>query len=345
MGVVQSLSRLGQVDGAGSTQTLFLEVAAGEVQTAFEELNVMRDLHTVRTISEGKSARFPIMGQGSAQYHLAGNDLFLDSNTDGTPELGKIKHAEQIISIDDVLIADTFITELDEFKNHYDVRSLYTQELGRQLAYEFDKATLRTVVAAARSTNPLSERPAGGSVVDADFLTNGTSAVATMYELAQKMDEAHIPKEGRSIVVPPVAFYNIIQQTDLVNKDITDGGNGDFAKAIVHEAAGIKIYKSVHLSGMIGNDESSAGSHDSVGAASAHVNNDVFGAGGIGYGADFTNTAAICFHKEAIGTVKLMDLAMESEYFMNRQGTLMLAKYAMGHGILRPEAAFEVVTA
>jgi len=35
----------------------------------------------------------------------------------------------------------------------------------------------------------------------------------------------------------------------------------------------------------------------------------------------------------------LMDLATEMEYDIRRQGTLMVAKYAMEHGVLRPEAA------
>ena len=49
-------------------------------------------------------------------------------------------------------------------------------------------------------------------------------------------------------------------------------------------------------------------------------------------------------HRSAIGTVKLLDLAVESEYSMSKQATLMLAKYAMGHGILRPECAVSVIT-
>jgi hypothetical protein len=36
---------------------------------------------------------------------------------------------------------------------------------------------------------------------------------------------------------------------------------------------------------------------------------------------------------------------MESEYQIWRQGTLMVAKYALGTGILRPEAAVELKTA
>jgi len=33
---------------------------------------------------------------------------------------------------------------------------------------------------------------------------------------------------------------------------------------------------------------------------------------------------------------------MEGEYQINRQGYLMVAKYAVGHGVLRPEAAVEI---
>jgi hypothetical protein len=47
----------------------------------------------------------------------------------------------------------------------------------------------------------------------------------------------------------------------------------------------------------------------------------------------------IVAHPSAIGTVKLLDLATESEYQIERQGTLFVAKYAMGHGVLRPEAS------
>jgi hypothetical protein len=43
-------------------------------------------------------------------------------------------------------------------------------------------------------------------------------------------------------------------------------------------------------------------------------------------------------HKSAVATVKLLDLGMEAAYDIRRQGTLMVAKYAVGHGSLRPEA-------
>ena len=57
---------------------------------------------------------------------------------------------------------------------------------------------------------------------------------------------------------------------------------------------------------------------------------------------NLTNYVCLVSHPSAAGTVKLMDLAVESEYDIRRQGTLMVAKYAMGHGVLRPEAAIGI---
>jgi hypothetical protein len=36
---------------------------------------------------------------------------------------------------------------------------------------------------------------------------------------------------------------------------------------------------------------------------------------------------------------------MESEYTVRRQSTLLVGKYACGHGVLRPEAAIEIKAA
>ena len=51
---------------------------------------------------------------------------------------------------------------------------------------------------------------------------------------------------------------------------------------------------------------------------------------------------ALCFQRSGLGTEKLMDLAVESEYSVERQGSLILAKYAMGHDILRHECLVEL---
>jgi hypothetical protein len=45
------------------------------------------------------------------------------------------------------------------------------------------------------------------------------------------------------------------------------------------------------------------------------------------YQGDFSNSIALIWHNSAVGTVKLMDLAVESEYDIRRQGTLQLRSF------------------
>lgn len=51
-----TVSRIGQIDGAGDADAMFLLVFAGEVLTAFRERNVFLSRHMVRSIKSGKSA-------------------------------------------------------------------------------------------------------------------------------------------------------------------------------------------------------------------------------------------------------------------------------------------------
>ena len=56
------------------------------------------------------------------------------------------------------MIADAAIPQIDELMAYYDVRSIYTTELGRALAYEYDKRVARMIyAAAANTTEPLAK--------------------------------------------------------------------------------------------------------------------------------------------------------------------------------------------
>ena len=109
--------------------------------------------------------------------------------------------------------------------------------------------------------------------------------------------------------------------------------------------AGIRCMKSNHIPS---GDESSTGTADST-LGSDQVMNDTAGTGagystGSGYsGVNYTNTKAVVFQSEGIGTVKLMDLGVETDYSVERQGTVLVAKYAMGHGVLREECCYRVI--
>ena len=333
-------SSLGQINAAGDVNSLFLKVFSGEILTTFEETNVMKDLHMVRTISSGKSAQFPVTGIADASYHTVGEDIVDSSNG----YLSTIKHAERIISIDDVLIASTFIANIDELKNHYDVRSIYAKELGKALAKRFDIATMKTLFAAAGGTSEIGLN--GGTSVSGADTTTATGLIDALYAVARSLDEKDAPDDDRFAILTPTQYYTLLTSDNIaINRD--NGGVGNVATGNIAQVAGIRLLKSNHLSDVIGLGDVSS---DNTGDGSQ--SNDVFGAGGSGYNGDFSALSGtggaqgfLAGTKQAIGTVKLLDLATESEYQIQRQGTLFVAKYAMGHGVLRPECAVKVLPA
>jgi hypothetical protein len=305
-----TVSRLGQINATGGAYELFLKKFAGEVLTTFTTENIMTPLHTVRTISNGKSAQFPVTGQASAKYHVVGESI-LDS---GNSYLSQIKAGERVISIDNLLLSSTFISRIDEAMNHYDVRSIYSSEIGRALARKFDQTVLKVLVKSVGATEVFGSSGSGTILFKGSTVTTGANLAAAIYEAAQTLDEKNVPSDGRYVVVKPQEYYALVQELAAPSKPTPAGSYVDGNIAVI---AGIRIYKSNNL------PTTNTGSQET----GTNTN----------YEGDFTNTVAVVSHKAAVGTVKLLDLAVESEYQLTHQGTLMVAKYAMGHGALRPE--------
>jgi len=314
------LSQLGVVNAAvpgdyDAANSLFLKKFTGEVLTAFNEQNIFMPLHQVRTIENGKSASFNHTGKATARYHVAGTPI-LGDNT--------IKHAETIIKIDDRLISDVFIEDLEEAKNHYDVRSEYSKQLGAALSREFDLKIARVIALAARSTNKIDDLPGGTRLVNAAAKTDGTVLAGLLFDAAQTFDEKDVWEGERYATFKPAQYYLLVQNKDLMNKDW--GGRGEYASAELPEVAGIQIHKSNNVPSAV------------VAAVTGEQNT---------YAGDFSTTAGLVFQKAAAATVKLQDLAMQqsgADFEIMYQGTLMVGKYAMGSGPLRPECAIELAT-
>ena len=316
-----TVSRLGLVNNTGTSfDALFLKVFSGEVLTAFARNNIFNEqLHSVRTITSGKSAQFPVLGTATAAYH-----------TVGTPLVGanQIKANEKIINIDDLLISQAFVSNLDELKNHYDVRATYADELGKALARTYDQNVAKMIANASRASTTLT---GGSGGITATMATGNTTSAAVsgdelagaIYDIAQTMDERDIPPTDRFCVLPPAEYYKLAESaTRTVDVDFNPQGNGSFASGKVQQVAGIPIMMSNNV-------------------PQSNVSSNPSGANNT-YSGDDSKTIGLVFHKSAVGTVKLMDMTTEisgSDYGIMYQGTLMVAKYALGHGILRPECA------
>jgi hypothetical protein len=290
----------------GDADALFLKQFGGEILTEFEENTVFKSRHFVRQIKNGKSAQFPSIGTVTSSYHTPGN--FIDGQT--------VPHAETIISVDGLLVAPVFIAKIDELMNHYDVRGPYATEMGRELAQQYDINVARMFVLAARATNDLTTRDGGTRIDSANMDTAQAEIRAALFEAAQTLDEKKVGVANCSAFFRPAQYYLMAQDTTLINKDYN--GAGSIAAGKIETVAGFPIVKTNNV-------------------PSTNVNT-----GLAKYQGDYSKTVAIIGNKWAVGTVQLMDISLESEYEIRRQGTFMVAKMAVGHDILRPECAIEL---
>lgn len=310
-------SRIGQINATGDARSLFLKIFSGETLATFNAATIMKDKVRVRNISNGKSAQFPTIGKTTAAYHTPGAELT------GTA----IKQDEKVITIDDLLVANTFIASIDEAISHFDVRSEYSTQMGQALAQTYDRNLLSLAVKAARDTGAggLGKGAVGG-FGDAESVGIGVSytvqnLVDAAYAAAQKFDEKNIPAEQRYLIVSPAVYYKLVNSDKLLNLFYNPGNNGSYSDGKVQTVAGFTIVKSNNLS------------VDHTASTVDYSSK---------YGVDASATVGVFMHPVAMGTVKLMDLSSEMEYDIRRQGTLMVSKMAVGHGVLRPEALYEI---
>jgi len=352
-----TVSFQGQNNLTGDVRDLFLKLYAGEVLTAFEEKKVLMDKVRTRTISKGKSASFPMTGRATAEYLTPGNEI----------TGGNIRAGERIVTIDDLLISSQFIANIDEAINHYDVRSIYSREAGIALANEADRNVARMLVKAALSTN--ATRAAGliqdyKSFTEEDFTNNVTIGTATadsldpaklakaIFDARKELEVKNVPTDGAVVVLAPDQYYALLDVSDgnklvYMNRDF--GGAGAIAGGVVPQIAGMPVIMSNHakvtnlytslVTAATGEGETSDNKPLANTAGSGRTTHYDLPTANVD-GADMVALAAkfrgFVFTPDAVATVKLLDLGMESEYQINRQGTLMVAKYAMGHNVLRP---------
>lgn len=365
------LSLGGLSSAGGDERTLFLKVFSGEVLNAYERAIKVSSLLTTRTITSGKSAQFPTTGLALARYFEPGESLFLDGSVDNTSAgayMSTIKQSERVIHVDNLLTASCFIDQLDEAISHYDYRSAFAIELGRALARHQDNYALHTIGAACLDTGTVANEhtPTAKNVeeVCVNFYTDPANAVAAIYNSSEKLDEKDIPKEDRVVLMPPKAYYNLLRAgvlsigmhatSDTRGLHADDGVRGEPSGTMI---AGMPVIVT-NADGFVTDDVSTtdAGSIidskvPSPGNAEDAGMRNLAASGAVPTGADGGSiavpdpkTCAFVFHKSLAGIVKLKDVTLESEYMIERQGTLMVAKMAQGMGALRNDAGVIITT-
>lgn len=344
-------NRQGANNSGADKRELFLKVFSGEILSNYETKLVLSPLVRNRTIAVGKSATFPIYGKASAKWHTPGENILEAASG----YLTDFKFGERVINIDNMLTANTMIHDVDELMNHWDVRGPIAQELGWALARAMDGFAMRTMLAASRATNPISNTSGNGTALSGETITTGTAGSVTgvqivdsLFDAQTRFDNKDVPETGRFCILRPEQYGAVLAAAGnssyafRFSSDFGSGaGNVAQGSASPIEIAGFKVLKS-NLFPRDNGNESADALWAAGGGAQANIANDVFGGDGVGYGATaavMNDYWGVCGHADAIGCVKKLDVSTEMERKIEYQGTLVVSKLMAGFGILRPECA------
>lgn len=308
-----NFTRLGQANFTGDAAALFKDQFIPELLTAFDAKRVMKNYVRSKTITKGKSASFPVLGQTSAKYVGVGDTLLGNQS---------IAHNEITINVDPFLVSNILIHDLDVKMQEYDDRQEIVTEMSRALANTEDKQLLQVGVLAARA-KAIVDKGNGGTVLNAGetALTSGETLAAAIYTAGVELDQKDIPEEDRYAFVRPLQYALLAQYEDIKNHDI---GTGSYSEGTTGKLNGIKVIKTNHLPNT--NIEQSEDT--------AKPNNVYYG--------DFSKTACLVMNKQAVGTVSRQGLIVEPKWMLERLSHLLTARILQGHGILRPDCAVEI---
>lgn len=320
MAGVTNYQQQGAKQNTDDQLALFLKVFSGEVLTAFTRASKVMNNHMVKTIDSGKSTSFPVMGRGKAHYLPAG------SNLDDLREA--IPHNEVVINIDGLLTSDVLITDIFEAMNHYDVRGEYAKQLGEALAIAADGATVAEIAKLVKANTEnitglgkgivVEKTITGGAGINYD---TGKAVIDGLLEMKAKWTTQYVPEEERFAYITPEVESAIITSKDAINRDY--GAVASIVDGNIDKLCGFKIIAVPHLK---------AGGADKTGMLGTSPE-------GHEFPTDYAGALAVCAHRTAVATVKLKDLQLEHARRPELQADMIIAKNAVGHGGLRPEAS------
>lgn len=295
-----------------------LKVWSGEVLKTFYNETVLKGRVRERMISSGSSAQFPAIGRpvDGAEYHTPGN-LIIGTN---------VASGEVTIPVNDLLITSRFLSNWEEAVNHYEVRSEYTRGMGQDLGQAYDRHLFALAAGTARTAAAGPTTGFGGAATfNIGAAPTVTAIINAFYTAATRLDVKNIPRSDRYAYVAPATYWALVQDGRVLNRDFGNDQNGNQAGPTALKIAGFEVIQTNNMALDFSLDANMVKvRRNGVIDTSFNVNN--------------TNMSILFMHREALGVVKLMEMATESEWKIERQGWLTVSKMALGYGALRTEA-------
>lgn len=311
----------GQNLGTGDTRALMLELAAGEVLTAFGTKTIMRDKHETKALAGGKSYKFPAIWRAGGGYHVPGTEI-----------TGRqIPHTEIKIDPDDKLISDVFVSDIDEVLNHFDVRQPYTTEMGAFLARKYDANVMRSIIKASRGGALFPGDQGGTGIQNASFATDASVLIDGFSAAKQTLDEKDVPIDSMPVhgLLQPAQWYLVARSDKNLNQD-TNGGGSSIKSMTLTTIDDIMIHKS---------NIAPFGEDSTVGTFADDTNDAFIPAY---YRGKYGTTVGLVWTPMAAASAIVQDVSFQTEEQVRKQGTLMLARLMVGTRTLRSKCAVEL---
>lgn len=295
---------------------LFLKKLSTDVLRYFMDTNVAKGLVTNRSIDSGKSEAFPVVGNATAQV-IANDAAELD--------IRSVKSTEREITIGELTVAHSFITDMDSAMVHYDAKAAHTESIGRSLSKLVDETVILEVIKAADIVDAGTATAAGlldfaddkyTQKVDIAIADVGTGAAVYAAMAAANTEYVDQDMVGQPVfLMRPQSYFSVLNNpanTGLtwINDPFTQSGK-------VPQVLGRTVMYSPHFPAY-------------TGVAGAPVAGEC---------------AGLLFSKEAVGVLELLSISMRSDYIPLRLADLMVGKMALGYGILNHGCAIKIEVA
>lgn len=306
----------GANNGGSDPVELLLTMFSGEVLATLREKNMFLDMTRSMNVGAGSSHQFPVLGQATAKRHARGDSIIQDSPAG---YLSQIDSAQRLIQVDRPIVSSFTVDDWDELLTHFEFRGEYATQLGEALARYMDEQIAKVIVKAAKSGPTITAQTGkNGQVLTENNCAEDPSLLLEQIRTAAAgFEERDVRATDLNFVVRPDMYFRLVENGEMLNRDF--GGTGSKPQGLIDSAYGFGIHMSNNLPST--NDI----------AADPGDRND--------YLADYRDTVAIGFHRDAVGTVYRENLMVESDRLVEYQQDLVVARMITGTGILRPECA------
>jgi hypothetical protein len=308
-------SRPGLRQGGADNLELFLSTRGSEVLTAYAaEIKVANTILS-QSLKGAKDAKFMAFWNATVGYHTPGVEILGD----------QIASQDVTVAPDDKLISSVFVSDVDEALFDLDVRSPYTEAMGRAMAEHYDANVARMIVKSSRQGALFTGDQGGSALTNAAYATTATTLFDGISQAKETMDGKKVPVNQQPVraLLPTAQWYLLARSDKNLNRDF-NGGVASIQKHTLTTIDDIEVIKSNNLNSVFG-------ANDSANTAIPSL-----------YRIDMTNTRGVVYTPYAAATAVVQDLGFQMVDQPEKQGVLLIARRMVGTRPLRSKTAVEL---